>query len=73
MAIEMVQVESSNIKEIGYDPEAKILRVTFHKGSATYDYAGVPEETWKAMMVSESKGAFLQRQVMKKFEYRKLD
>ena len=30
-------VGSSNVARVGYDPDAKVLRVEFHSGS-TYDY-----------------------------------
>jgi len=57
--VEMVQVLSSNIAEIGYDARSSLLLVRFHEGARTYRYAGVPAGTYRAFLSAPSKGRFL--------------
>ena len=60
-------VESSQIKEIGYDHESSILGIRFHpskkarEAGAThseYHYANVGPEMHASLMAAESKGRF---------------
>lgn len=61
--MEIIQVEnSSNIAGIGYDAEAKTLRVVF-KGGATYEYENVPSDKWAAFQTAESKGKYLAAEI----------
>jgi hypothetical protein len=55
----MVEVESSNIKSIGY--EGTTLRVLFKNktGNKAYDYERVPPRLHEELMSSNSKGQFL--------------
>jgi len=53
--MDMQPVESSNIQEVGYDPETLTLRVRFKSGS-TYDYPNVPPETHQEFMRADSPG-----------------
>jgi len=48
---------SSNLAEVGHDPEAKILEVRFKSG-AIYQYANVEVSAWKTLMKAKSMGAF---------------
>jgi len=58
MDIPMEKIEgSSNIEAAGYLHSAMTLRIQF-TGGRKYDYAPVPEETWKALMSAPSKGKF---------------
>ena len=59
--MEMIKVESSNVKAIGWEDE--VLRVTFVKGG-TYDYTGVPKLLWQAFEAADSKGKFFQRAII---------
>lgn len=52
-------VPSSNIRSIGYDYELRVLEVEFNNGS-TYQYAGVPQNIYEALMNASSHGAFFQ-------------
>lgn len=54
----MIAVKSSNVTEIGYAPEYRLLRVRFHNGS-TYDYPDVSADRYAALMAAESKGRHL--------------
>lgn len=50
-------VRSSNIRLVGYDPQASLLEVEFHSGGV-YRYSGVPEHIYRAFMRAPSKGAY---------------
>ena len=52
-----IPVDSSNLKEIGYDPDNKELRVSFH-GGAVHDHAGVPVEQYAGLMSAASHGKY---------------
>jgi hypothetical protein len=54
--IEMIQVSSSNIHAIGYDPERKTLVVRFAAGK-TYEYQNVTAEIYKQLTQSGSVGS----------------
>lgn len=57
--IPMVQVESNQVKAIGYDAASKTLACTFTRGTGhIYHYQNVEPETHAAFMKSESKGNF---------------
>lgn len=72
---------SSQIREIGYDPETKILLVKFASGDY-YQYSGVTTDAYDQLMgygeyapapgEVHSVGSALNRVIKGKFEYRKL-
>lgn len=53
----MKEVNSSNIKSIGYNLETKTLFVHFHKGDR-YQYHEVSPETYAAFESAESVGRY---------------
>ena len=57
-SMEMIQVESTNIKEIGYDEETQTLRVSFKRGSSTYDYQNFPKEKFEEFRSAPSVGGY---------------
>ena len=61
--IEMKEVESSNIKAIGYDPEENRLYVEFLSNGNVYMYADVSQEVFDGLMSSDSHGKYLARNV----------
>jgi KTSC domain len=69
--MEMVPVESNNVRSVGYDLEKNELRIKFRSGE-TYAYDGVPGDVHKALMSAESKGKFVNSDVKGKYDYRKL-
>ncbi|KAF0205586.1 MAG: hypothetical protein FD167_5581 [bacterium] len=66
--MDRIRVSSSNLKDVGYDPEQQILEVGFLNGSI-YQYLNVPESKYIALMRAESKGGYLDAYI-KKFGYR---
>lgn len=69
--VKMVGVESSNIKQIGYDEERKELFVRF-LNEALYVYEKVPETVFSEFLKAESKGKFLIREIKNVYTFRKL-
>ena len=68
--MEMKQVKSSNIEQIGYDPESEVLNIKFSKGS-TYAYFGVSQQAFNEMEKAESVGKFFFAKIRGKFEFKK--
>lgn len=64
---QMFPVQSRHITEIGFDVDTHTLYVKFVSG-ALYQYADVPETTYKSFSVAESKGKFFHRVIKDKFE-----
>lgn len=60
--IARVEVESSSVTSVGYDPELAVLELEFRNGGV-YRYFAVPASVHEALMGSESKGAFVSRLV----------
>ena len=59
-----VSVESSNIVEIGYYSETRVLEVQFKSGGI-YQYFGVSPSVYKEMLAAKSKGGFLNQNIIK--------
>jgi len=69
--MDMVPVVSSNIAEVGYDPETQDLFVRFKNGGY-YKYASVPEETHQKLLTAPSAGSFLAKFIKNEFDVEKL-
>lgn len=65
-----VDVDSSNIKALGYAPDT--LLILFNSG-ITYSYDGVPADVFEAMAKAESVGKFFHQAVRGKYHYTKVD
>jgi hypothetical protein len=68
----MQGVDSSNIDSIGYDEETKTLRVQFLNGGI-YDYAGVSQAQFDALLSSDSKGQYLNMAIKSQFPYTRVN
>lgn len=69
--IDLIDVNSSNIKQYGYDRKTQTLRIIFHNGVG-YDYPLVNPRTWKEFQAAESKGTYLNRMIKPLYAHRKL-
>jgi hypothetical protein len=63
-----VAVESTMISEAGYDPETEELEVVFNSGTV-YRYSGVPREVYDGLLAADSKGSYMQAEVIDVFPY----
>lgn len=64
--MKMAPVKSSNVEEVGYDPEARILAVKFKSGGV-YHYSDVPPNLFEEMNKADSIGSFIARRVRVEF------
>ena len=62
-------VYSSNVSEVGYDPETKELLITWTKGKRSV-YSNVPEELANQLVNAPSVGTMLNTEVKPYFVHR---
>lgn len=62
---------SSQVSQINYVPDEKIMGVTFLTGKR-YQYFDVPKEVFERAKSAESIGKFLNSEVKNKYEYRQI-
>lgn len=67
----MVPVESSNLKTVGYDKVAKTLAVEFHHGGV-YEYYDVPAPVYERLLAAESKGKYFYAYIKGVYAYEKI-
>ena len=68
---ELVQIKSSNIKQIGIDKAQKTVFVEFLNGSI-YNYEEVKETEFEKLVKSESVGKFFNSSFKSNFKYNKI-
>lgn len=61
-----MKVVSSNINDIAYDPQSRVMSVTFRDGS-TYQYLDVPIGVYERFIASDSKGGYFAGRIKGKF------
>ena len=61
--MEMQEVKSSQLKSVGYDPDAKRLAIIFQRGDSVYFYDGVEGATHKELLEAESIGKHFNRHI----------
>ena len=66
-----IEVKSSNIRSISYNPETEVLVVEYLNGSM-YEYLKVPSYIYDGLVESESKGSFMNKLVKGTYEYIKI-
>ena len=69
--MDRIPVQSTNVAEVGYDPETMTLEVAFHNGTL-YQYFDVPEVMFQELLRSDSVGRFLNAQIKNSYRYAKL-
>lgn len=70
-ATELIAVESSNLAEVGYNGEQKMLFVKFTSG-AIYGYTEVEREVFDQLLSADSKGKFFIANVKNSFNYERV-
>lgn len=58
---------SAFFKEIAYDKENGLLKVSFKTG-ATYTYQNVPSSIWQGLKIAPSKGKYYASNIRGKFD-----
>ncbi len=69
--MERQKVESSMLREVGYDPETRTLEVEFTSGGV-YEYYDVPPEVYDGLLRAESYGQYFQANIRDTYPYRRL-
>ncbi|MBC8065933.1 MAG: KTSC domain-containing protein [Chlorobia bacterium] len=68
----MEPVKSSTIREMGYDEPSQELTLIFVSGDA-YVYEVVPPMIYEGLRATSSPGAFFNKWIRDRFEFRHLD
>ncbi len=71
--VTMIEVESSNVQAIGYDEKEAKLLVRFKDGGWLYEYDPVPPIVYLGLKECQSKGRYLQTQVIPYFRSRRVE
>ena len=71
MCSDMVNVSSSNIESVGYDPDNKTVCVKFLNGSI-HAYKGVPKHEFEALRDAPSVGSYLHRNFKNVYPYERI-
>ncbi|MBA7590381.1 hypothetical protein ES708_32497 [subsurface metagenome] len=69
--LDWTEVESSNIKKVGYAAALEELHIKFNSGTE-YAYLEVPPEVFDALIGAPSKGKFLNAEIKGKYEYQRI-
>ena len=69
--MEMIQVESSHIRAIGYDDAEAKLEIEFKDGVA-YEYYGVPRHVYDELMSAASPGSYAHRNVYSNYQQQRI-
>lgn len=69
---EMRAVSSSNIAELGYDPENQIVYVRF-MNNTLYIYKGVPQVEFDNLFSTPSIGSYLHRNFKNVYPYERIE
>jgi hypothetical protein len=69
--VEMLQVASSNLVSVGYDPQIQKLYAGFKRGEL-YEYDAVPQYVFDELKDAVSIGTYFQIYVKNCYSYRRL-
>jgi len=70
--VQLQPVESTSIELVAYEDESKRLYVRFRDSGDAYVYYDVPPLAYRALMVSDSKGRYLNRTIKPRYACAKL-
>ena len=65
--MDRAEVESSNLRSVGYDEEAHMLEIEFNNGSV-YQYCSVLPHVYKALIESSSIGKYFNKNIRGDYE-----
>ena len=61
-------VDSTNIRSIGYEPETGTLEIEFLSGGI-YQYFNVPQAVFEELMHAPSHGSYFHRHIKKQYKW----
>jgi hypothetical protein len=65
--MEMINVHSSCMRAVGYDPTTRRMKITFTEGK-TYDFCGVPEHIFNGLLSASSKGTYYNTHIRDRYQ-----
>ena len=65
------EVDSSELRSVGYDASASLLETEFHSGEV-YQYFGVPAELVLELLEANSLGRYFNARIRSKFRFKKV-
>ena len=60
--MERTRLQSSNLREVGYEPNSHVLEILFADGGL-YHYFDVPESMYEALLAATSAGRFFHQKI----------
>jgi hypothetical protein len=69
--MDRAKVDSTAVEEVGYDAERRWLDIRY-TGGKLYRYFGVPPEAYRALLVADSIGAFVNTEIKGAYDYEAL-
>jgi len=69
--MQMIPVTSSDIRSVGYDESARLLRIEFNSGGV-YAYFDVPSHLFSSFVEAASKGQFFHSHIKFNYRYQKV-
>ena len=75
MTIEWIEVESSNIAAIGYEGNDKNLKTELHvqfENNSEYVYKDVPADIVQEFLDADSKGKYLNQNIILVYDYERV-
>ena len=69
--MEMIAVDSSNLKAVGYDIDESRLEIEFRSGAA-YEYYDVPQYVYDGLMAADSKGKYADQNIYKVYRQNRI-
>lgn len=71
--MEMTDVESTNIAQVGFNKDTREMRVVFKRGGATYIIYGIEPEVYDAFVHATSPGSFYAKNIRGAYRYAKIE
>ncbi|MEM4204933.1 MAG: KTSC domain-containing protein [Candidatus Methanomethylicaceae archaeon] len=65
------QVESSNLRSVGYDEATRTLEIEFHSGGI-YQYYDVPPEVYQELLCAPSLGKYFHAHIRNIYQYKRV-
>ena len=69
--MDRIPVSSTDLQSVGYDPDSLTLEIEFKRG-ATYQYQGVPQAEFDALMNASLKGIYFHANIKSRYPFVKL-
>lgn len=70
--VEMIDVDSSNVRSVGYDESSATLYIQF-SNNTMYVYKGVPIVEFEGLINAPSIGSYLHRNIKSMYPYERIE